>query len=529
MHAPEVANTFCCSVEGAEDMAYVTWAKYRLFPYERVLGHRELAALSGKQVNETIWGVAVPDEASQSILERSTFFEEVVTVDQRCMTEQLSVERGHGANRGAERIRQETRYGLHGLHEYKGKFNPQIVRALINAIDLEADFLIDPFCGSGTSLVEAMRLGIHAVGVDRSPIAAIVSEAKTRSLCHPRPSVLRREFSALVRDLSVEMKEAQQTISPARLESVLGEDEIRYLEGWFPREAWAAVSVGIAGLVGQRETTARLLAKVVLSSILRSVSMQLPEDLRVRRRREPFVAPSVWELFVEAADSVDAGLEEMLTWNRKQGIARVILGSADEPGAYGDTTEYRRRLLLTSPPYATALPYIDTDRLSIIALGLGSTRDVRSLEMNLVGSREWRKAEERLWRVNVVMNQAKLPLRVTSLVAEIEERNRDGEAGFRRVAVPYLLYRYFAKMRACMDAWSQHLLRGERAILIVGNNRTTAGGEEVVIRTPELLGEVASARGFKVEELIPLESWPRYGLHGRNGVSGEDAVVLTRL
>ena len=83
-------------------------------------------------------------------------------------------------------------------------------------------------------------------------------------------------------------------------------------------------------------------------------------------------------------------------------------------------------------------------------------------------------------------------------------------------------------MASCMGAWHRHLLPNERVVLIVGNNRTTADGEEVVIPTPHLLGGVAETRGYDVEEIIPLETWPRYGMHSRNGVSGEDAVVLRR-
>jgi site-specific DNA-methyltransferase (cytosine-N4-specific) len=80
-----------------------------------------------------------------------------------------------------------------------------------------------------------------------------------------------------------------------------------------------------------------------------------------------------------------------------------------------------------------------------------------------------------------------------------------------------------------MTAWSEVLAPGEAAVLIVGHNRTTAGGEQIDIATPDLLGEVAISRGFEVRELIRLETWPRYGLHSANGVPGEDALIIARL
>ena len=232
---------------------------------------------------------------------------------------------------------------------------------------------------------------------------------------------------------------------------------------------------------------------------------------------------------MEACERIEAGLKEMEEWPRTGAVAEVYLGSASDPAWFGSLDQESRRFILTSPPYATALPYIDTDRLSIVALGLASVKQVRELEMDLVGSREWRKAEERGWWRRLDANTDALPEAVTQLVRNLRMRNEDGDAGFRRAAVPALLYRYFARMGECFGAWRVGLRAGERALLIVGNNRTTAGGEQNVIRTPELLGKVAETRGYEVEEIIPLETWPRYGLHGKNGVAGEDALVIRRL
>jgi len=81
--------------------------------------------------------------------------------------------------------RQSTRYSVHGLHEYKGKFNPQIVRATANLLRLGLDRkaqILDPFCGSGTSLVEAAHMGWDALGTDINPLAILISNAKIQAL-----------------------------------------------------------------------------------------------------------------------------------------------------------------------------------------------------------------------------------------------------------------------------------------------------------------------------------------------------------
>jgi hypothetical protein len=511
-------------------MAEATWAPYRLFPYERALAHREIEILTNELAFPTSDGLSFDDAASSRVIERATYFNVVRSMGGlETPTLQAAVEQRHALLRGVEQRRQATRYGLHGVHEYKGKFNPQVVRALTNVVDIDADVLIDPFCGSGTSLVEAVRLGINAIGVDRSPMAVFLATAKTKSLAESDHRALRETFAAFVRDLAVEMKEAQQCAVGPSLDGVLAPEARSYLQSWFPEESLAAVAVALSTTApASSRTTVNHLAEAALSSILRQVSLQLPDDLRVRRRPEPFEAPPVWELFLEAAERIEAGIKEMEEWPASGAAAEVHLGSAADSGWFEPLDEAGRRLILTSPPYATALPYIDTDRLSLVALRLASVDEIRQLEMDLVGSREWRKADERGWWRRLDANTDSLPEAVTQLVRDLRRRNEDGNAGFRRAAVPALLYRYFAGMGECFDAWRVGLRTGERAVLIVGNNRTTAGGEQTVIRTPELLGEVAETRGYEVEEIIPLETWPRYGLHGKNGVSGEDALVIRR-
>lgn len=510
-------------------MAEATWASYRLFPYERALAHREIEILTNESVSPTPDGFSFMDMTSGLVVDRATYFNVVRSMGLETPTLQAAVEQRHALLRGVEQRRQATRYGLHGSHEYKGKFNPQVVRALTNVVDIDAGVLIDPFCGSGTSLIEAVRLGMNAIGVDRSPMAVFLATAKTKALAEPDYRALRGAFAEFARDLAVDMKEAQQCAAGPALDAVLGAAAQAYLQSWFPAEALAAVTVALSTTVpATPRTTVHHLAEVALSSILRLVSLQLPDDLRIRRRPEPFEPPPVWELFLEAAARIEAGLKEMEEWPRSKAVAEVHVGSASEPSWFAAAGDATRRLILTSPPYATALPYIDTDRLSIVALGLASVKQVRQLEMDLVGSREWRKADERRWWRRVSANTDALPNAVTELVRDLRLRNEDGNAGFRRAAVPALLYRYFARMGECFDAWRAGLRAGERAVLIVGNNRTTAGGEQTVIRTPELLGEVASTRGYEIEEVIQLETWPRYGLHGKNGVSGEDALVIRR-
>ncbi len=461
---------------------------------------------------------------------RCTYFDHfVVDHGVGLVTDQSAVEAEHLNGRPTTGLRQATRYGLHGVHEYKGKFNPQIVRALCNVADPTAELLIDPFCGSGTGPLEGLRLGLDVLAIDRSPMAWYLTKVKLEAAEIPGKRELAERLQSLSDGVATELACGQSTGKAVDLAPALGVDAADYLRHWFPLPALAGLSSALASLHARPDSAVRNLALIGLSSILRKVSLQLPEDLRVRRRREPFEAPALEPLFREASTAICRGLTEMADWNEPPASATVVRGSADDAAAYSAAAGDRRRLIVTSPPYATALPYIDTDRLSILALGLASARDLTPLERELLGSREWVRAQQDHWDERREKNLDRLPDTITSLLTQIHQKNTRGNAGFRRKALPSLLYRYFVGMAEAMSVWTRILECGERAVLIVGHNHTTAAGQRIDIPTPELLGDAAVSRGFRVVELIPLETWPRYGLHSANGVPGEDALVIERI
>jgi len=76
-----------------------------------------------------------------------------------------------------------TGYATHSLFPYRGKFHPQMIRALLNVLNIKkGNTVLDPMGGSGTLAVESNLLGINAISVDMSPFCGLMSKVKTLAL-----------------------------------------------------------------------------------------------------------------------------------------------------------------------------------------------------------------------------------------------------------------------------------------------------------------------------------------------------------
>lgn len=486
----------------------LNWHEYSYYPYERELAAREVASLFGSpNFREIPTGLELEGVKTSGPAGRLTYFSAAVTGRQVTETLQGQLER---AARTA-RSRQATRYSVHGLHEYKGKFNPQVAKALLNIFGIRSGArVLDPFCGSGTTLVECAHSEVSGVGVDLNPFAVFLANAKLHALGTPV-----RELRATLDRVSARL--TQNGHDPARHT----DPRMKYLRSWFAPDVLRVIETirtAIEGFTGKHAPVFLAIA----SNLLRDYSQQDPKDLRIRRRRTPLPEIPFPQAFstacarffqhLEAAQSV-LGTNLPLCAAEQGDAAALSPNSAPFDAA------------ITSPPYAMALPYIDTQRLSLVWLGLLEPSKIARVESELIGSREFRGDARSKMTATLKTNTEFLPEAQVAFCQELQEAltTRDG---FRRQAVPALLYRYLASMRNAFQAVRLTMKPGAPFALIVGRNHTVLGGVRYDIDTPVHLSALAVDAGWTVQELLPLQTYRRYGYHVANAVRAETLVVL---
>jgi site-specific DNA-methyltransferase (cytosine-N4-specific) len=162
-------------------------------------------------------------------------------------------------------------------------------------------------------------------------------------------------------------------------------------------------------------------------------------------------------------------------------------------------------LLVTSPPYATALPYLDTDRLSLIVLGLLPRKSHGDAERDMVGTREVTERERREAWAAYEARRNELPAEISGLIDRIAGVNHGDGVGFRRRNLPALLGKYFLSMLDAMRSARVLMKPGALGHYVVGNNSTEVNGQKIGIPTDQFLFELGAAAGWTPVEKIPME------------------------
>jgi len=520
------------------------WHGYRYFPYERTFALEEVRSLLGAEPRGSKDGVVVEMASSRvGLLRRLTYFSQAHLQDGTVvLPDQARLESSVRGSAGSAR-RQVTRYSAHGLHEYRGKFNPQVVRAIGNMLGLSRhSWLLDPFCGSGTTLLEAAYSEWNAVGTDLNPLAALIANAKLATI-RARPAELAEICGALRGRLEARVRGCSfsESWSASRLARIGGRGweetlpNLTYLRAWFREPVLAQLAAVLREIAELRSQAARAFAQVALSDVLREASLQDPGDLRIRRRKEPLPNAPLIPLLLSAITSKLAVLERSGvlrarrgTWQRafladcRREIAQVARAATRDRSAFNGNFD----AVITSPPYATALPYIDTQRLSICALGLVDAADLASLEGELIGSRELTRSRREELESRIETEPLARSVRVLCREA-LRYAARPGN-GFRKRNVPALLLAYFSDMRRSFLQVATVTRPGTPWALVVGRNRTNLGGRAFIIDTPALLAETAQTAGWELRQIVPMDTYPRFDVHRRNSIDAENLIVLER-
>jgi hypothetical protein len=406
-----------------------------------------------------------------------------------------------------------------------------VVRAIGNIIGLRDDaWVLDPFCGSGTTLLECAHVGWNALGVDRNPLAIQIANAKLHAVRNA-DRLVERSKAVLAELAKYRPLSSQTAVDSKQIRRLLGDawerdvPAFQYLAEWFSTSVLAQMLAIRRALVRHvRRRKDRQVYETILSDQLRDASLQDPADLRIRRRKDTAPNYPLIEWF-------EAAMNERLGRVLR---AQAALGTIEtqQSAVLGDNRSFPMTkpsggfdAVICSPPYETALPYIDTQRLSLVFFGHIAPNEIQATERELTGCREISRGERGQLESIIAAGDPLLPREVVELCRELLHATRGDGNGFRKQNRPALVYRYFRNMAAFFRSLRPAMRPGANVALVVGPSRTTLSGREYTVDTPSLLSAVACRYGYGLKLTVAMDTYQRFDLHQRNSIDSETLSV----
>lgn len=235
-----------------------------------------------------------------------------------------------------------TGYATHGLFPYRGKFHPQLIKGLLNILEIQShETVLDPMCGSGTLNVEASIVGINSIGIEKSPFCVFMSKVKYESL--------KVDYTILSTILSDMSKNYRILINSNKLPK-----EFEFNDGFDIEKGISLLS--FLDAMGYAKRCSKGI-NVLFPSVLKRYIGQIKS-------------------FVEARDKLNVSIGE----------AKFEIGDARNLKLKDNSID----AIITSPPYSFAIDYAENDRPQLEFLGY----DVSSLKEDMIGLKGKTKKEK---------------------------------------------------------------------------------------------------------------------------------------
>ncbi len=289
-------------------------------------------------------------------------------------------------NRGSDPVSKDgwdfagskTNSFTHGIHPYPARMVPGIAAELLRRYSTQGDVIYDPFCGSGTTLVEASLVGRHAIGLDLNPLAGLLSRVKTTPI---DPDLLTREWRSLKRVLKgpKASERSQNSLEPT--------DHVINLDYWFKtyvRRDLGFIRATLNDFYPSRGDPLGDFFRLAFGKTAREVSNNRPTEFKRWRRPPKELAafrPKPIKRLIENVEGAIMKMADYFWAVNARSTCRVF-----ETDARQFRLKSPASLAITSPPYGdgrTTVAYGQFSSFAIEWLDL-----IQSLDNHLLGSGE---------------------------------------------------------------------------------------------------------------------------------------------
>lgn len=171
--------------------------------------------------------------------------------------------------------RANTKEFTHCFHSYPAMMIPQVARRILDKYAGQSKVLFDPYCGSGTSLVEANLKGINAIGTDINPLARLIAKSKTTKIDIQVLDLFLQDFNNYIFSINFQVDRIKSLVIP----------NVKNIDYWFSKTAQQKLGIIRAYIESINDISIRNFFNVAFSETVRESSYVKKGEFKLVRSK----------------------------------------------------------------------------------------------------------------------------------------------------------------------------------------------------------------------------------------------------
>jgi DNA modification methylase len=274
----------------------------------------------------------------------------------------------------------DTKRLTHCFHNYPAMMIPQVAERLIEKYGKNAKVLFDPYCGTGTSLLEANLKNINALGTDLNPLARLISTAKTTKINLQILDLYLKEFSDFVFAIMFDIQKVNAVIPNAK-----------NIDYWFEESVQEKLGV-IKHFIGKIEDKPIAnFFKTAFSETVRESSWTRNSEFKMFRMTAEQIKkfnPDVFGLMQSKLARNRKGVKDLIEKSNHQVRTKVF--DFDSAKDFTEIEQKSIDIVVTSPPYGDSRTTVAYGQFSRLANEWLDVDKATQIDGNLMGGKVYR-------------------------------------------------------------------------------------------------------------------------------------------
>ena len=359
-----------------------------------------------------------------------------------------------------------TKSFTHCFHNYPAIMIPQVAERLILKYGNNADLLFDPYCGTGTSLLESNLKNINAIGTDLNPLARLIARAKTTKIDLQILDLYLKDFNDYLFSIMFDIKKISVVVPTTK-----------NIDYWFSNSVKEELALIKNFIQNISDNSIADFFKVAFSETVRESSWTKNCEFKMYRMSEEQLQkfnPDVFGLMQGKLSRNKKGLKELTEKNYKA-VSNIFDFNTIEKIEHIDNESVD--IIITSPPYGDSRTTVAYGQFSRLANEWLDIENATQIDSKLMGGKIYR---EKCTFDSEILNQV-----IQQIAEEDEKRSKEVTA-------------FYYDYQKSIENVAKTVKKGGYACYVVGNRKVKG----ITLPTDEITNYLFKNQGFEHIETV---------------------------